>query len=60
MTVKEAAALYRVTDETMLGWVRDGHFPCRISQAELHIARDALVGALRQAPRRPLRRYLSR
>jgi excisionase family DNA binding protein len=50
MSVKAAAELYRVTDETMLAWARNGHFPTRVIDGELRLDRSALHEALRRMP----------
>ncbi len=50
MTVREAAALYRVTDETMLAWVRARAFPSKHEEGRTWVARAALEAALRQMP----------
>jgi hypothetical protein len=58
MTVREAAALYRVTDETMLAWVRAGGVP-NAGRGGTHVggARGArggiasYAGTLRRQPR---------
>ncbi|MBO9333958.1 MAG: helix-turn-helix domain-containing protein [Roseiflexus sp.] len=52
MTVREAAALYRVTDETMLAWVRAGAFPMQVEEGRTWVARAALEAALHRMPER--------
>jgi len=52
MTVREAAALYRVTDETMLAWVRAGAFPMQVEEGRTWVGRAALEAALRRMPER--------
>jgi hypothetical protein len=52
MTVREAAALYRVTDETMLAWVRAGAFPTQVEEGRTWVGRAALEAALRRMPER--------
>jgi hypothetical protein len=56
MTVREAAALYRVTDETMLAWVRAGAFPMQVEEGRTWVARAALEAALHRMPERRERR----
>lgn len=56
MTVKEAAALYRVTTDTMLVWAQAGKFAARRIDGELWLSRAELQGALRRTPARPARR----
>ncbi len=50
MPIKEAADLYRVTDETMQMWIRTGKFAGRYFGDELWIARGELLHALRRQP----------
>ncbi|MGQ9547494.1 MAG: helix-turn-helix domain-containing protein [Roseiflexus sp.] len=50
MTLREAAALYRVTDETMLAWVRKGAFPSKREDGRTWVAREALEAALHRMP----------
>ena len=52
MTVREAAALYRVTDETMLAWVRAGAFPMQVEEGRTWVGRAALEAALHRMPER--------
>jgi hypothetical protein len=52
MTVREAAALYRVTDETMLAWVRAGAFPTQVEDGRTWVGRAALEAALHRMPER--------
>lgn len=54
MPLREAAALYRVTDETMLEWGRDGAFATTDVGGRLWFSREDLTGALRRRPRRGL------
>jgi len=55
MSVKEAAALYRVTTDTMLVWAQAGKFAARRIDGELWLSRAELFDALRRAPTNPLR-----
>lgn len=50
LSLREAAELYRVTDETMLAWVRAGAFPSRIIDGRTWVARAELEAALRRKP----------
>lgn len=51
LSLREAADLYRVTDETMLAWVRAGAFPTCTIEGRTWVARAALEAALRRKPR---------
>lgn len=48
--LREAAALYRVTPETMLNWVRQGRFTSCEFDEELWISHAELHAALRRNP----------
>ncbi len=50
LSLREAAELYRVTDETMLAWIRAGAFPSRTSDGRTWVARAELEAALRRKP----------
>ncbi|MGB9750714.1 MAG: hypothetical protein C0183_19135 [Roseiflexus castenholzii] len=50
LSLRDAAALYRVTDETMLAWVRAGVFPSRTFEGRIWVARADLEAALRRKP----------
>ncbi len=50
LSLREAAELYRVTDETMLAWVRAGAFPSRTIEGRMWVARAELEAALRRKP----------
>ncbi len=50
MSLREAAELYRVTDETMLAWVRAGAFTNQNRDGRIWVARADLEAALRRKP----------
>ncbi len=50
MSVREAAQLYRVTEETMLSWADCGHLPARYADGQVWLERVALHDALRRPP----------
>lgn len=50
LSLREAAELYRVTDETMLAWVRAGAFPSKTIDGRTWVARAELEAALRRKP----------
>jgi hypothetical protein len=50
MPLREAAALYRVTTDTMAVWVEAGKFSTRRVGDELWLSREELVSALRRPP----------
>lgn len=50
MSLREAAELYRVTDETMLTWVRAGAFTTQNCDGRTWVARADLEAALRRKP----------
>ncbi len=52
MTVREVVVLYRVTDETMLAWVRAGAFPMQVEEGRTWMGRAALEAALNRMPER--------
>lgn len=54
MDLSEAAALYRVTPETMRAWARQGLFGACYANGEWWLEREQLQHALRQTPRAPL------
>ena len=51
LPLREAAALYRVTPDTMRVWVQRGIFPSTTFGNEVWVARNELEGALRRPPR---------
>ena len=51
LPLREAAALYRVTPDTMRVWVQRDIFPSTTFGNEVWVARDELEGALRRPPR---------
>lgn len=50
VSLRDAAALYRVTDETMLAWVRAGAFDSQQIDGHVWVARGDLEAALKRKP----------
>lgn len=50
LPLREAAALYRVTPETMLGWARQRCFSSRYVDGALWVSREELQQGLRRMP----------
>lgn len=50
LSLRAAADMYRVTDETMLAWVRGGAFTSRTIDGRVWVARADLEQALKRRP----------